>query len=406
MLTVLTIAIGSNVDLIIAAIALIIILGYLGEAIFRVTRVPEILILMFIGILISYVLPVAYTSTLRDLTPILSGIALIMIMFNSGRVMKFGDGRESGGTGILLALFDVLFSCIAIALVMHYAFGWPLVSGAILGAIIGETSTIIVIPILKRLKSASGLYNSLVMETTFNTVFSILAFYLLIPIIVNGGAGFSAYAYLQYLADYLSIPVFLGMVTGLAWLVVRSTVKGASSYLASLAIALLLYSLVDFLNGSAVVAVLIYAIILGNDVVIGKLIGIKNVVNNKKLKIVERELEFLLRTFFFVLMGMIAILSLDYLLLAIVATVVTMVLRYPSVRIALHKFSTSYQNLAFSLMQKGLGVAVLSSIVFTMPNIPYSEQIFAVSFMVIVISNVIAAPLLRWTTRGMAVSAA
>ena len=402
MLTVLNIAASSSVDLILAAIALIIILGYIGEAIFRVTRIPEILILMFIGILIAHALPTAYTTTLRSLTPIFSSIALIMIMFNSGRIMRFGAGRESGGTGLVLALFDIFLSCVALAIVMHYAFGWPFVYGALLGAIVGETSTIIVIPLLKRIKSSGGLYNSLLMETTFNTVFAILAFYLIIPI---NGTQFSAYTYILYLADYLSIPVFLGIITGLAWLVVRSMVKGASSYLASLAIALLLYGFVDFLQGSAVVAVLIYSIILGNDVVIGKFIGIKNTVNNKKLKIVEHELEFLLRTFFFVLIGMIAVLSLEYFLLALAVTAILILVRYPEVRLVMRKFSVNQRNLAYSMMQKGLGVAVLSSLVISM-SIPYSEQIFAVSFMVIVISNIVSAPLLRWSTKGMAISAA
>jgi cell volume regulation protein A len=393
-------AISSSTDLILAAIALIILLGYIGEAIFRVTRIPEILILMFIGILIGQFMPLAYTSTLRDLTPLFSSIALIMIMFNSGRIMKFGDGHGVGGRGLLLAFLDITLSCIALTIVMHYMFGWPLLYGALLGIIVGETSTIIVIPLAKKLKTAPSIYNIVLMETTFNTVFAILAFYLLLPI---NGTSFTAYSYFQYLIDYLSVPVLLGILAGFAWLVARSIIKVANNYLASLAIAMLLYGLVDFLQGSAVVAVLIYAIILGNDKLFGRLIGLRGIISNKKLKFVEQELEFLLRTFFFVLIGMIVILSIDYLMAAVVAVAVLALVRYPEIGIGMHSFSRTNKNLIFSLMQKGLGVAVLSSLVYSM-SLPYSDAIFTISFMVIVISNILAAPITRWATRGMTIT--
>lgn len=389
----------ADVDQILAAISLIIILGYVGDAIFRATRIPEILILMSIGIAIgplAHVLPDSYISTLRNLAPIFSSIALIMILFNSGTAMRIFDKESKGYVGVVLAFLDVALSCLAVGALMHYVFQWPLVYGALLGVIVGETSSVIVLPIAKKLKISKDLYNILIMETIFNSVFSILAFYLILVFIT--GSNFSPYSYVQYIVDYMSVPVLLGLLTGIIWIALRNTIKVASNYTASLAIAILLYSLVDFLGGSAAMSILVYAVIMGNDQTISKLMHMSSPVSNKKSKFVEREFEFIIRTFFFVFIGMIAILSVDYLIFAVAVTAALLLLRLIEVNPLILRVSKSYRNLTYSLMQKGLGVAVLSSIYYGL-GLPYSTEIFSVSFTIIILSNIISAVLIRWSSK-------
>lgn len=389
-----------QVDLLLIAISLIILIGYLSEVIFRVTRIPEVLILMFIGIMLGPIgglLPQTYVSTLRSLTPLFGSVALIMIMFNGGRIIKLSRKSLSDGTGYVLALADTVLPGIVLAIVMYFFFSWPPIYGALLGIILGETANIMVIPLLKKISVSPRMYNIMMLETTFNSVFAILIFYLLLAPI--GGESTSAVSYLQYSISYISIAVFAGVVIGMIWLFVQNLFKGARSYIATLAIAILLYAAVDFFNGAAVVAVLIYAIIIGNSKAINRYLRFSRPEETKYAVDVEHEMEFLVRTFFFVLLGIIAYISLYYFLFAVVITGILILVRKVEVT-GLARIEKKYQNLIFSLMPRGLGAAVLSSIYYA-TGYPFSQQIFYISFMVIVLTNVAFSVAARKSIRAL-----
>jgi hypothetical protein len=148
---------------------------------------------------------------------------------------------------------------------MNSFLGWPLVYGAILGAILGETTTTVIIPVATRLSISDSMYNTIVVEATFNSVVSILLFYLL-TILLTGQ--FSALSYTRYVISYFSIAVFLGLITGILWLLALSWIRSAKAYVVTIGVAFLLYGVVDLLGGAAVVAVLIFAVIIGNHDVI------------------------------------------------------------------------------------------------------------------------------------------
>ncbi|MGC8982070.1 MAG: cation:proton antiporter, partial [Minisyncoccia bacterium] len=133
--------------LLLIAFAAIILIGYLSDALFRLTRIPEILILMLIGIILvplGHIIPEKYVSILRDFVPLFGSIALIMIMFDGGRKIDFSTIVSGSGIGLILALLDIIFSLIIVSLLMHYIFSWPFIYGAILGTIVGETTAVVI----------------------------------------------------------------------------------------------------------------------------------------------------------------------------------------------------------------------------------------------------------------------
>jgi cell volume regulation protein A len=385
---------GSGVDILLIAISFIIILGYLSEAIFRITKLPEVLILMAIGIIlgpIGHLLPGTYISTLRSLTPLFGSIALVMIMFNGGRIIKLRKESLSDKTGYVLALADIIVPGIVLALFMDIVFGWPPIYGALLGVMLGETSSIMIIPLLKRIKISPKMYNTIVIETTFNSVFAILIFYLLFASVQ--GVNLSAVSYVQYIISYISIALLIGLLAGFGWLFVQNIFKGARSYIATIAIAILLYGIVDFLNGSAVVSVLVYAIIIGNSKTINEYLNMARLEESKYALAVEHEMEFLVRTFFFVLLGMVSFLSIYYFLFAVAITAMLIAIR----KIEVHRIlrgKEKYEKLVFGLMPRGLTVAVLSSI-FYATGYPYSQRIFYISFVVLILTNIMFGILTR-----------
>ncbi len=383
---------------ILVAMALIIIIGYIGRAIFNRTKIPEALILILIGLLfvpIGHLLPGNYVTALRSLAALFGDLALVVIMFNGGKAIGLNLNLFRNTKGWSLGILDSLIPIIVLTIIMM-ALGWPPIYGALLGAILGETSTVVVIPIIKKIAMSKGMYSALVMETTFNSVLAILAFTLLLSF--TNGQALSASTFASFAVDYVSVAIAFGLVAGLLWLLVQSRIRGAREYLACLAMAILLYGIVDLFNGAAAISVLIFAIILGNYKPITERLGLKIEINTKErgeTHAVERDIEFLIMTFFFVFIGMIALLSVQYLIYAVLVTAVLVAIRYGEV-VFLLDGDKVYRNMAFALMQRGTVVAVLAAILFSLGG-NYFDQIFYICFMVIILTNVLGALLVSRT---------
>lgn len=374
--------------LILIAIALIIIIGYFSDFLFRISRIPEILILMVIGIIlvpIGHFIPIKYVDVLRDFVPIFGSIALIMIMFEGGRKITVGSSVSANGVGLLLGALDIILSMVIIAVIMKYIFSWPWIYGAVLGTIIGETTAVVIVPVATRVNLPQSLYNMAVTEATFNSVVDILIFYLLIVFVT--GTSFSAGSYTKYVIDYLSVAVFIGFVVGFVWLFVLNILKGSKGYVATIGIAFLLYGVVDFLGGAAVVSIFIFAIIIGSYKTIGTHLNLKIDIHEKEMDLVEDELVFLIRTFFFVFIGLIAIISITYFVYALLISIILVLLRIIEIKIVVRK--KEYQQFMTSLVPRGLTVAVLASIVYSIGG-TYFNDIFYISFMIIIITNIIS----------------
>jgi NhaP-type Na+/H+ and K+/H+ antiporter len=163
--------------------------------------------------------------------------------------------------------------------------------------------------------------------------------------------------------DYISVAIFLGLLVGFLWLFILNILKGTKGYVATLGIGFLLYGIVDFLGGAGVFAIFIFAIIIGNYKIISKHLKFKIDIHENEMNIVENELEFIVRIFFFVFMGMIAIISASYFIYALIVTAILVLVRIAEIKIVLKK--KEYHGFMISLLPRGLTVAVLASLLFS-----------------------------------------
>jgi cell volume regulation protein A len=389
-------------------IALIIIIGYISTAVFRRTRIPELLILMLIGIFlvrIVNIVPANYLDTLLAIAPVFGSLALVVIMFNGSKGLKFESELVRNWKGLAFGILDIVLSVAIVSVLMRYAFGWPTIYGAILGAILGSTSTVVVIPFIRKVKINQDIFNSLFIETTVNSLVSIVVFSVLLVFI--NGQSFSAFSFTSYLLDYVSVAVVMGFLTGIGWIFIINNLKGAREYAATLAMAILLYGMVGIFNGASIIAVLIFGMIIGNEETIINALNldhfVKRVKNDSQQSIrddavderpVENELEFLIRTFFFVFMGMIVVLSVQYLVYGIIITLLLVLARYVEVGILLGSNTPVERSLALSLTPKEVTVATLATVVFGFGGF-YFTQTFYISFMVIVVTGILSSFMLN-----------
>jgi potassium/hydrogen antiporter len=382
-------------------VALIIIIGYVSRAIFIRTRIPEALVLILIGILlvpIGHLLPLQYVLTLRSLASPIGTIALIVIMYSGATLINLKHNKSGVTRGILFGLLDTLLPVFILSAIMYVFFGWPLIYGAILGAVVGETAVAVIIPIIKRVSIPSSVYKMLVMETTMNSVAAILVFSILLN--YTTGIPSTLSSAVIYIVSYLSIAIVVGLLVGIGWLFLQARLKGAQEYLATIAIAILMYGIVSFFNGAAILSVLIFAIIVGNYRFISNHLKINIDVTAKEStdkKAIERDIEFLIRTFFFVFIGIIAYFNYTFLLFALIAILVLMLIRVVQVKVLLRGLEYKpYQTFVFALMPRGTVVAVLAAILYSIGGV-YFTEIFYISFMIIIITDILAGVLVSTT---------
>ncbi|MGC8679886.1 MAG: hypothetical protein ACP5T6_01140, partial [Candidatus Micrarchaeia archaeon] len=144
-----------NTNSLLIIIALIMILGYISKLIFKLLKIPEVLILIVIGLIlvpIGHILPSSYTNILTALAPLFGSIALVVILLGGSKEIHPKGKYVKSVEGVIFGTLDIVLSAALLAWIMNIIFKWPFIYGALLGTIVGETTTIIVIDIIKRIK--------------------------------------------------------------------------------------------------------------------------------------------------------------------------------------------------------------------------------------------------------------
>ena len=181
--------IATDTDLLLIVLGGVIFIGFLAEVIFYKYRLPENLALMLAGMLIGPVLHIVsptQVEVLRSLAPFFGDAALVIIVLSGSINLNFssliGGG---GGRGVVMAVMDTLLTMAFITPLFHYVFGWPLLVSALFGAMLGETTATIVIPVSQRLGLSESALTSMVIDSTFNSVTCIVAFYIIFDILMQ-----------------------------------------------------------------------------------------------------------------------------------------------------------------------------------------------------------------------------
>jgi cell volume regulation protein A len=400
-------SIAANTDLLLVVLGGVILIGFLAEVVFYKYRLPENLALMLAGMLIGpifHIVSPTQVDVLRSLAPFFGDAALVIIVLSGSINLNFssliGGG---GGRGVVMAVMDTLLTMAFITPLFHYVFGWPLLVSALFGAMLGETTATIVIPVSQRLGLSESALTSMVIDSTFNSVTCIVAFYIIFDILmqsqgvtpVKPGIVFVA----RYLFELVSTGIFIGAAGGLIWVTVLERVGDIPhSYIVTVAVVIGIYAIVDILGGSAVLSVLVFGLVLGNHRLFLRLFGRDSKVNLGNVTNFEGEINFFVRTFFYVFVGTLVSLK-PY--SAIIGLGLAFLLLLPRV-VGVEATTLGDQELRdnlgllISLYPRGLTVAVLAStlIASISPSsviYPYASKIFDISFMVILFSSMISA---------------
>jgi cell volume regulation protein A len=375
-----------------AAFGAIILIGFLSTLAFEKTKVPDVIVLIMIGLIFG---PIALTFfnfesvsqvTLEAVAPYFTSLALIIILFDGGLNLNFEKVLSKIGHAVFFAAMGFVMSVAMITIVCYFVFAFPLLISILLASILGGTSSAVILDILRRMKIKEETRQLLILESVITDVLCVVVALSILQMLVGGS---SASVVVTSLATEFSIAIVAALVFGIIWLRTLKRLQGKPfSFMITIAALLLIYSGVEMVGGSGFVAALVFGLVLGNKEEVARMFRIKSeLVFDERIKSFHSEVSFLIKTVFFVYLGLsftldfqnlginntIPYFSPPYDMLAlfvvgiILITGVIMLARYINTRmtVRLYKDVELDRNVMFTISSRGLASAALATLPFT-----------------------------------------
>jgi len=348
----------------------IIVIGFLGNFLFERTGFPDMLLLIILGILLGPVTGLVDSSSIMGLAPYLAALALVFILFDGGMAMNIYRVFSESPRAAVLAVVGFAINVIATTLFMMYIVipDRPLLYSVLFGTILGGSSSIVVISLASRIKVSEKCSTILSLESAITDILCIVFSLIVIEIILKG-ASVDLTTIGQSIASRFSIGVVLGVIFGFIWLSVLKRIAQASyAYMLTLAVVLLAYAFSEFLGGSGSLCSLLFGIMLGNEKEIYKILKMErppNTAVDVGLKRFESEVAFLLRTFFFVYIGLIVTIgNITTIIAGVILSLMLLLVRFGAVTFATIRCNELMKERSIMgvMLTRGLAAAVLATL--------------------------------------------
>jgi len=375
-------------------VGLLVFLAHFFVALFERTRLPDVLMLIGIGLFLGPGLEIVTPADFGRVGPVFVTIALVIILFEGGTGLSTEVLKKSWKRTLLLTMVSFVASVFLVAFIIHTTTDFGATRSFLLGAILGGTASAVVVPMVQQLRMSEQSRAILVLESVITDVLCIvvaLAFFqayhlgeLRIGIVLG-----------QTIASFL-LAGALGIVSAFAWSIALHKIRTLqNSLLTTPAFVFMLYGIVELLGFSGGIAALAFGVAIGNtglfsNKIIRKYVPREPISLNKTEKILFGELVFILKTFFFVYIGL-SIQIADYTSIAFgfLLTMVMFVLRIVVVWVTIDRTTTASDASFIAVMvPKGLAAAVLASYA-VQSGLEGGEFIQNVSYAVVLFSIVV-----------------
>ena len=320
-------------EIIIIGLSVLFFLGHALSWFFMKTKIPDLLILIVLGCIAG---PSGFSliepAHLGKVGPVLSTVALIVILYEGGLHLSTQDLIRSSSSALLLSLLS--FGTITAVTTLVLKPFLPLNLALLTGVGIGSTSSAIVIPMVKFLSIEKNTKTVLSLESAFTDVLTIIIFLSILDSVQSEQYSIKEFFLNLGATPFLSIG--LGLSAGLLWAFLKRCWGNIDQlFFAGEAWSLLTYGMTELLNLNGAISVLTLGFTLAN-------ISLLPVFFHKIFSpdISQRELSllstvtFLLRTFFFIYLGLlIQISSVQTFLLALLLCVFIFITRWGTAKI-------------------------------------------------------------------------
>jgi len=335
----------------------LLVVAYIANRLSRLTRVPDLVVLLLIGVTLGPILHWVRPATFQGAIDILGTLALILILFAGGAELRLQQAARYAPAALLLMIVSYGLSLGLIALMGRALLHLQWSDCVLLGAALGCTSGTIVIPALEQISTPESVKITLTLESTMGEVIAVL----LIGSLLNADVSHSLlFGVAADFSRHIVIALLLGVVAGAIWSRLWPLLASQPNVnIANLGVVFGVYALARYFGGSGLLAVLIFGVTLAN------LPRTPHVTRQgARLLAFHAELSFLVRSFFFVLLGFVAeFVSRKYLLPIagiLAALLLARFLAMQTSRWAVRDVTRRETELLFWMLPRGLVTAVLA----------------------------------------------
>jgi NhaP-type Na+/H+ or K+/H+ antiporter len=401
------------ISIVVIFLGLLVFVAHGLEGIFARTKVPDVLLLLFIGLFLGPVFGLVSPEHMGKVGPVFTTLTLVVILFEGGLGLDLKVLARSlvGATG--LTIWSFVATLLVLAPIAYWLLDLNWLQSFTLAATLGGTSSAVVIPVVKRLALSEKAKTMLALESALSDVLVIVVALALISAMEGGGLHVG-----QLFSGMFSsffIAALIGCLAGFLWSLALRWLHGLKkSIFTTPAFVLVIYGIVESMDCSGAIAALMMGITLGNIRALPPFF-LRNhrdwleSPTETELAVFE-EVAFLLKTLFFVYIGIslkFSSIPLIYAGLGLAAAL--FILRIPAVHVSLipkGAFTRFEAAISGAMNPKGLAAAVVASIplqresLLGKPGLLAGEKIQATTFAIVLFTITAASMLIFIIERG------
>lgn len=392
-----------NTILIVVLLGILYFLAHAFASFFSRSKIPDVLWLIIIGLLLGPVFGLFDASNAGELGRVFAAITLVIILFQGGLGIGFKTFANAWPRCLALTFISFIATVVTVGIVSTFLLGLNMLSAFMLGAIIGGTTSAVIIPLLQQLQMQKENKVILILESALNDVLCIVIALSLLDFQTGNNQNLGL-TLGSIVASFL-VAIILGAAAAILWSFSLKKIRTLqNSIFATPAFVFILFGATELLGFSGYISALAFGIVIGNTELLqryfSKVSFFNHSIQPSTLNDVEKsffsEIVFLLKTFFFVYIGLsIKLTDVRLIWIGLILSVLCFVLRVPSVRLALSKNTSKKDaSLMAVLVPKGLAAAALASLPLQ-KGVPGGEIIQNVTFTVILFTIVLTS-LLVW----------
>jgi len=163
-----------SVTAILGTVGGLLVLAFIANRLFRLTRIPDVVILMGLGLLLGPVLGWVHATKVENTTNLLGTLAIVLVLFEGGLELDLRHTLRHFPGSVLLATFAYIFSSTLVAGVVWARLGVPYAAGLLVGAVLGCTSSTVVLPVLQQVMAPEPVKITLMLEASWGDVLAVL----------------------------------------------------------------------------------------------------------------------------------------------------------------------------------------------------------------------------------------
>jgi len=348
----------------------LVVLAYLSESLLQQLRVPPVLLLILVGLALGPMTGVLPAERFREVAPHFGSLAFLLILFEGGLDLPLASLRQQWKGGGLLA-FKALGFSVLLGLAFFSLCGRPWQESLLLAVALSPVSGSIVLPLMARLPAPGVVKTLATLEAALADVLALLAMEALFTLLQRGGWG-TLLALGSVFAALFSVVVAVAL--GLLWPPLLRRLRGVPhADVLTFALAMVLWGAVEVTGAPGALAVLAFGVAMANENQVLAHLGLPQgaeqaLVENtvERLHRFIQQLTFLVRTFFFVFLGVVVTgqgLSWEVILLSLGASLALLLARFWALFRPQGHFSSltrEERHLLWLLQPRGLVSAVLA----------------------------------------------